>query len=123
MKQSLGAGVGSLVLIISLAGAISVAAPKKPAANAKPAQTSAADIAAGKKVYDSSGCAGCHKIAGKGGASGPELSQIGKTRDAAWLAKKVKDPKATKKDSIMPPFAGSPKELQTLSAYLASLKS
>jgi cytochrome c553 len=127
MKQSLGIGIGSVVMVAALATSLAAAAAKKPAA--KPAggakmaaQPSAADIAAGKKVMDSSGCLGCHKIAGKGQTSGPDLSQEGKAHDAAWIAKKVKDPKATKKDTIMPPFPGSAKDLQALSAYLASLK-
>jgi cytochrome c oxidase subunit 2 len=122
MKHSLRTGVGAVALVAVLATSLASAAPKNTAA--KPAAPpSAADIAAGKKVFDSSGCTGCHKLAGKGGTSGPDLSQVGKTHDAAWIAKKVKDPKSMKKDSIMPPFPGSAKNLQALSAYLASLKS
>jgi mono/diheme cytochrome c family protein len=118
MKQSLGIGVGSTVLVVVLTTALAAAAPKKPA----PKAAGDAVIAAGKKVFESSGCMGCHKLAGKGQTSGPDLSQEGKAHDAVWIAKKVKNPKSIKKDSIMPPFAGSEKELKAVSAFLASLK-
>lgn len=114
MKRSLGVGIGSAALAAVLATSLATAAPKKPAA--KP------DLAAGKKVFDTMGCMGCHKVAGKGQTSGPDLSHVGKEHDAVWLAKKIKDPKSTKKDSIMPPFGGSDKDLKAVSAYLASLK-
>jgi mono/diheme cytochrome c family protein len=120
MRHSLGSGIGAVVLAALVAGSIG-AAPKKPAAKAA-AKPSPAEIAAGKKVFETSGCQGCHKVAGKGGASGPDLSKIGKEHDMAWIAKKVKDPKSTNKSSIMPPFAGSPKDLQAVAAYMASLK-
>jgi len=111
------------VLALSVAAAAATKPAAKPSGGTKmAAQPSAAEIAAGKKVFESSGCTGCHKLAGKGGASGPDLSQEGKAHDVAWISKKVKDPKSTKKDSIMPPFTGSAKDLQALSAYLASMK-
>ena len=57
------------------------------------------------------GCMGCHKIAGKGGQTGPDLSKVGKEHDATWLSNKIKNPKATKPNSMMPPFAGSAADL------------
>jgi cytochrome c oxidase subunit 2 len=96
------------------------AAPKKPAAKA-PAKPDAARIALGKKVFTAQ-CQGCHKVAGKGGTSGPDLSKVGKEHTMAELAKKIKDPKSNNKDSIMPAFAGPPKDLEAVSYYLASLK-
>lgn len=43
------------------------------------------DSAKGKEVYDSSGCAGCHIIAGEGSGIGPELTDVGKLRGATYL--------------------------------------
>jgi putative heme-binding domain-containing protein len=37
-------------------------------------------------------CAGCHRVDGKGGALGPDLTRIGAIRSPAALARKVRDP-------------------------------
>jgi putative heme-binding domain-containing protein len=37
-------------------------------------------------------CAGCHRVDGKGGALGPDLTRIGATRSPAALARKIRDP-------------------------------
>jgi len=47
------------------------------------------DAAKGKEVYDSSGCAGCHIIAGEGSGIGPELTTVGKLRGATYLRNTV----------------------------------
>jgi cytochrome c oxidase cbb3-type subunit 3 len=39
----------------------------------------------GKAVYDRSGCAGCHTIAGEGGGVGPELTRVGSMRGPMYL--------------------------------------
>jgi cytochrome c551 len=43
------------------------------------------DPAKGKDVYDASGCASCHTIAGQGGDAGPELTTVGTLRGAGYL--------------------------------------
>jgi mono/diheme cytochrome c family protein len=121
MRQSLVQGLSGAVMVVVVAGSIATAATTKPAATAAP-KPSAAQVAAGKKAFVASGCQGCHKVAGTGGTSGPDLSKVGKEHDAAWLTKKVKDPKATKKDSFMPAFAGSATDLKNVVAYLTTLK-
>jgi len=109
---------------LTLGGTLSIALAqtKKPAAPAKP---TAAQIAAGAKVYDASGCGGCHMINGKGGAAGPDLSTTGADpkHTAKWMEVQVVTPKVHKADSAMP--AGDTikgKDLTNLSAYLTSLK-
>jgi putative heme-binding domain-containing protein len=47
------------------------------------------DPAKGKEVYDSSGCAGCHIIAGEGSGIGPELTTVGKMRGPNYLRNTV----------------------------------
>jgi putative heme-binding domain-containing protein len=47
------------------------------------------DPAKGKAVYDASGCASCHTIAGEGGDSGPELTTVGTLRGAGYLRSAV----------------------------------
>ncbi len=39
----------------------------------------------GKEVYESSGCASCHMIDGKGGDSAPDLSSVGALRTGGYL--------------------------------------
>ena len=43
------------------------------------------DLNAGKKVYESSGCANCHIIAGQGGDIGPDLTTVGQARGPNYL--------------------------------------
>ena len=97
--------------------------PNKPASIAKP---NAVLIAQGKKVYDAQNCAGCHSIGGKGGSSGPDLTQTGSvpSHTLQWFAVHVANPKAHNPSSTMPAFAQTikGKDMTALAAYLASLK-
>lgn len=43
------------------------------------------DASAGKQVYESSGCANCHIVAGQGGDKGPELTNVGQLRGPNYL--------------------------------------
>lgn len=80
-------------------------------------------IARGKQLYQTLGCAACHRIHGVGEAVGPDLSYIGSQRDAAWLLRRLKEPEAMVQGSIMPSYAGlSEAELTDLTNYMLSLK-
>jgi cytochrome c oxidase cbb3-type subunit III len=50
----------------------------------------------GRHVYETSGCSSCHSIDGKGGDSGPDLSNIGSERSAGFLRDELLDPGANK---------------------------
>ncbi|HLH74010.1 MAG TPA: c-type cytochrome [Chloroflexota bacterium] len=52
------------------------------------------DPQAGKAIYQSSGCSGCHMIDGQGGSIGPDLSRIGDMRGPASLKQRLIDPGA-----------------------------
>ena len=95
------------------------APPKKP-------PVTKADPVAGKKVYASQGCGGCHAIAGEGGMNGPDLTKFAaeKEHDAKWTAAQIKDPKVHKADSAMPAYGDKikGKDLDNLVAYLLTLK-
>lgn len=94
--------------------------PKKTAP--KP---TAAQIAAGKKVYAANNCANCHAIGGEGGTTGPDLSDVGSDpkHTSKWFQTKVTNPKATNPNTGMPPFPDiKGKDLTNLAAYLGSLK-
>lgn len=65
--------------------------------NAVEAEVANGNAESGKQIFFSnrSACAGCHKIAGQGGAVGPDLSQIAKVRTTRQLAEAVLLPSAT----------------------------
>jgi putative heme-binding domain-containing protein len=50
------------------------------------------DAARGAAVYARSGCAGCHIYAGKGVGYGPELTEVGKRRNATYIKKAIGNP-------------------------------
>jgi cytochrome c2 len=82
------------------------------------------DPVKGKQVYLKSipACSLCHMIGASGGKFGPELTAIGKKRDAAWLAKYLSNPKFENPANKMPAVAAKGKDLEDLIAYLVSLK-
>lgn len=82
------------------------------------------DPVKGKQVYLNSNpkCSLCHTIGASGGKFGPDLSAIGKKRDAAWLAKYLPNPRFVDPANKMPAVAAKGKDLEDLIAYLVSLK-
>jgi ubiquinol-cytochrome c reductase cytochrome b subunit len=70
----------------------------------------------------STACAGCHKISGEGGESGPDLSHVGTRRDAEGLKRIIREPTTEFPDTLMPPFADrlSEQQIDVLVQYLAN---
>ena len=109
-------GAALLAAVVVASTSTFASAPARGAAGAGSA-------AAGKALYAKQGCEACHKIGGKGGKIGPDLSKEGtKKRSTPWLVAFLKNPKSKNPKSTMPPVSGSPKELADLAAYLQSLK-
>ena len=83
-------------------------------------------IAAGKKVYDASGCKNCHSIGDAGGKTAPPLTSIGLEKGVSvkWFGEFVTDPKSKHPESPMPAFGETVKgkDLVALGNYLMSLK-
>jgi putative heme-binding domain-containing protein len=52
------------------------------------------DVAAGKQIYETHGCSGCHKIGNDGSAFGPNLTRIGAARSYDYLKNSVVNPSA-----------------------------
>lgn len=63
---------------------------KKDEPTGKATQASAADVAAGKQIFETQ-CQACHSIGG-GDRTGPDLKGVNERRDHAWLVKWMKDP-------------------------------
>jgi metallo-beta-lactamase class B len=59
------------------------------------------DVKKGGDVYKGLGCAGCHIVNGQGGNLGPDLSDIGFLRGAAYLKQAVVDPAAALPKGVM----------------------
>lgn len=52
------------------------------------------DKIAGKRIYDSQGCSGCHRIGREGSAFGPDLTRIGASRSYDYLKTSLVNPSA-----------------------------
>jgi len=76
---------------------------------------------AGAQVY-ARFCVGCHVIDGEGGTDGPDLSRIGRKRDADWLRHWIADPREIDPDADMPAFGRrlGRDELEAIARHLAS---
>jgi nitric oxide reductase subunit C len=100
--------------------------PPKPVGEAKPTEVSLkqrSQTLLGKDVFDQYRCDLCHKIEGKGGTIGPDLSHEGSKRDALWIEIQIRDPKSHDPKTAMPPFPQITEgETKVLIGYLASLK-
>jgi putative heme-binding domain-containing protein len=57
------------------------------------------DPVAGKIVYDHSNCNTCHVMQGEGISIGPELTEIGSSRNATYLRQAITEPEATLPES------------------------
>jgi mono/diheme cytochrome c family protein len=81
----------------------------------------APELAQGQQVFEESGCRGCHKLAGVGGAIGPELDRIGARRSPEWLKKHFLTPAAVTPGSAMPPQKFSETNLEAITLFMLSL--
>ncbi len=90
-------------------------------------------VAAGKLLFEQSGCYSCHYIGdpdkphvtgdpkfGKGGVAGPELSWEGTRHSQQWLVAHYKNPQQFVPGSIMPIFPFSDSQRAALSLWDAS---
>jgi len=60
------------------------------------------DPASGEKLYaGKGGCGRCHTVAGRGGAIGPDLSDIGMRRNLSYLREALLDPEAHVPDGFL----------------------
>ncbi|HEY6507328.1 MAG TPA: c-type cytochrome, partial [Vicinamibacterales bacterium] len=69
-------------------------------------------------------CASCHMLDGEGASSAPDLTTVGRTRDAKWLKEWIMDPSLVDPAASMPAFGAflSEDELEAIVAHLAARK-
>jgi cytochrome c oxidase cbb3-type subunit III len=65
-----------------------------------PSEAVKGDPGHGAEIFNAKGCATCHMVAGKGAGFGPELTDIGARRNAAWLRQTVRRPADSLPDSF-----------------------
>jgi putative heme-binding domain-containing protein len=66
-----------------------------------PVDSSPGNVAAGEKIFWTS-CGNCHRVNGRGGRLGPDLSRIGSSRPRAALVREIREPSA----AIVPGYQG-----------------
>jgi cytochrome c oxidase cbb3-type subunit III len=52
------------------------------------------DAARGAQAYEAAGCAACHTIRGRGGPTGPDLTDVGARSSPAYIRRSIIDPQA-----------------------------
>lgn len=118
-------GVAGLVAIsvLTYQGMIAPPPPGREKAAEVAKEGEPATLHPGAAIYAKLGCAACHVIQDKGGTAGPDLTRVGAKRDAEWLKKFIRNPKAVKPASVMPGYANVPGEdMEAMAQYLAKLR-
>jgi len=71
-------------------------------------------------LFTERACIGCHRIEGKGGNIGPDLTYVGERRTAEWLVDHFKNPQKVVPGSRMPRLHLSDAEIKVLTIYMLS---
>ena len=122
-----------LVVLVAILGLPVLLAAALPAlaSPAPVAATGAGDAPPGAAAFVDLKCSICHSIESQGierkskseKTKGPDLSTIGATRDAAWIAKFLRKEVVNEHDKKHEKdFKGTPEQLQQIAQFLASLK-
>ena len=77
---------------------------------------------AGRMLFFSQGCYGCHRIGIVGTPIANDLAHVGRKYTASQLAQWLRDPASQKPRAHMPRLALTEEEIQSLAAYLATLQ-
>jgi ubiquinol-cytochrome c reductase cytochrome b subunit len=93
-------------------GGTAKAATASSQAAPSPAQAPSAEVSGGvqrgAQLFNSLGCISCHRIEGRGGVVGPELtSKLLQGKSSPWLTTQILDPKAHNPQTIMPTFSSA----------------
>jgi mono/diheme cytochrome c family protein len=82
------------------------------------------EVETGRRLFESSGCTGCHQVGSKGGYVGPSFTggaTPGKKLRPGWIVRWLESPQALKPDAVEPRYGFTRAQIQTLTAYLMSM--
>jgi mono/diheme cytochrome c family protein len=79
-------------------------------------------IEQGKQLFLKQGCYGCHRVGKVGTPLGPDLSHVGSEYSLPYLTGWLRDPASQKPTAHMPKIELTEEEIQSLVAYLSSLR-
>jgi mono/diheme cytochrome c family protein len=76
----------------------------------------------GRRLFETHGCRGCHKLNGVGGSIGPDLTAEGaSSRNPEWLERHFLKPNSVSPNSPMPNFQFTREQARALTFYMLSL--
>lgn len=75
------------------------------------------EYTSGEAVFQGE-CVKCHRMHGKGGKKGPELTEVFNKRDEQYVRTYVTNPRFLKADGTMPPAKISDHEMDLIVQYL-----
>lgn len=82
------------------------------------------ELTEGKRLFNTQGCRGCHKLNGVGGSIGPDLTEEGAHhRSPEWLAQHFLAPNAVSAGSAMPNYHFTKEQAKALTYFMLSLTS
>ncbi len=110
--------VKRLFIAISLISLVGIIAS---GCGAEQASSTSSELSGGEKVFKAK-CEKCHKVTGKGGKKGPNLSKVGLKRDASYFDDLLKDPKSVRAKAKMPKPKLTDSERAELIEYLKTLQ-
>jgi mono/diheme cytochrome c family protein/nitrate/TMAO reductase-like tetraheme cytochrome c subunit len=96
-------------------------AHRKPLNKQDDQSAASASGSAGSQFYDTQGCATCHAISGKGGTSGPSLSDVGKRLSKDQLTEKIQEIRTGKSSMPALPSETTDQQVKDLVDFLAGL--
>ena len=118
------AAMVSLALVLGGAGFLIGAAGRTPPEGAGEGGRPLSSVErAGRALYQSQQCGGCHRMAGQGGEEGPDLTEVGLRHSVGWLHSFLESPSRFHAESRMPsygPPALTHQEIEELAQYLSS---
>ena len=80
------------------------------------------ELTEGRRLFETEGCHGCHKLDGVGGSIGPDLSEEGASqRSPQWLEAHFLDPSRVSPGTPMPNFHFTREQARALTYFMLSL--
>ncbi|MEW6115834.1 MAG: cytochrome c [Nitrospirota bacterium] len=73
----------------------------------------------GEKLFVEEGCIHCHLFKGKGGGTGPDLTNVTRRRDYPWIRNQIRNPEEHNPRTEMPSYSHlSEEDVRALFRYL-----